>query len=63
MRIELAYDYKINGRNRKADSVVEVDNNTARALIYQGVARMAGEAKKKEEPAETNTNVKEEVDS
>lgn len=62
MRIELAYDRRINGRRRKADSVVDIDNNTARALIYMGVARKAGEVQK-EEPAETNSNEKEEVDS
>lgn len=62
MRIELAYDQKVNGRERKADSTVEVDSNTGRALINSGMARLAGEPAK-EEPAATNSKEKKEVDS
>ena len=56
MRIQLAYDTKVNGRKRKADSIVEVSGAEARMLINKGLARPAA----KEEKA-ANTNSKEDV--
>lgn len=45
-RITLAYDRKVNGRNYHAGKSVNVDMDTARNLIYLGLARMADEAER-----------------
>lgn len=39
MKITLAYDVKIKGRNRKAGSNVKVDRDTGESLIFRGLAR------------------------
>lgn len=62
MRIQMAYDYMVDGKKRKADSLVTTDTNTGRALIAQGVARKA-EMPKAEAKSEATKNTKEEGDS